>query len=100
VALADLGKQHTNTGVAALETISLTLPAAADAAGSGFRLQVTVDEIVRLVPASGGKIYLGGSGVANKYLNIAAVIGNYADLHSDGVDWIVVDYSGVLTKEA
>ncbi len=95
--VADMGKQITNTGAAA--GITLTLPAAADAAGTGFRVQVTVAQAVTLDPGT-GKIYLGGSGVADKNCVIAGVIGNYADVHSDGVDWLVVAYSGVVTKEA
>ncbi len=94
---ADMGKQHTNTGAAA--GITLTLPSAADAAGCSFRVQVTVAQAVTLDPLT-GKIYLGGSGVADKTLGIAGVIGNYADVYSDGVDWMVTHYSGVLTKEA
>ncbi len=81
-------------------TVVLTLPAAATVAGCTFKIQVTVAQIVRCTPASGEKVYLGGDGVASKYLNIAAAIGNYADVYSDGVDYMVVGYSGVVTKEA
>lgn len=98
--IADAGKVHTNTGVIPTETITLTLPAAASFAGESIKVQLTAAEIVRATPATGEKIFLGGSGVASKYLNIAAVIGNYADIHCNGVDWLVLDYSGVLTKEA
>ena len=93
----DMGQNHTNTGASG--GITLTLPAASDAAGCGFRVQVTVAQIVTLDPQT-GKIYLGGSGVADKTLGIAGVIGNYADLYSDGDAWLVMGYSGVLTKEA
>jgi hypothetical protein len=45
-------------------------------------------------------VYLGGDGVDDKDLNIAGVIGNYADVYSNGSDYVVTTYSGVLTKEA
>ncbi len=91
------GSNVTNTGAGA--GITLTLPAASAAAGCSFRIQVTVAQTVTVDPLT-LKLYLGGSGVADKTLLIAGVIGNYAVLYSDGVDWMVVSYSGVLTKEA
>jgi predicted RecA/RadA family phage recombinase len=97
IAAADVAKIHTNTG--AVGTATLTLPAAADARGKSMKVQVTAAQIVRLDPGA-EKIYLGGDGVADKYLQIAGVIGNYADLYCDGTDWLVQGYSGVLTKEA
>jgi len=87
LAITDYGKNITNTGASG--TVVLTLLAAALAAG-----------IVRLLPATGEKIYLGGSGVASKYLNVAAVIGNYVDVYCDGEKYLVTGYSGVITKEA
>jgi hypothetical protein len=69
-------------------------------AGTSFRVQMTVAQIARLAPASGDAVCLGGSNVDDKYLQIAGVIGNYADIYCDGVDYMVVRYSGVLTKEA
>lgn len=95
---ANFGKIQTNTGAAG--TIALTLPAASGAAGLSMKVQLTAAQIVRLTPAAGEKIYLGGSGVASKYLQIAAAIGNYVDICCDGVDYLVMHYSGVLTKEA
>lgn len=96
--VSDFGKINTNTGASG--TIVLTLPAAATVAGKTIKIQLTVAQIVRLLPQTGEKIYLGGSGVATKYLNIAGVIGNYAEVYSDGTDYLVTAYSGVLTKEA
>ena len=61
---------------------------------------MTVAQIVQVLPQTGEKIYLNGSGVATKYLNIAGVVGNFADLYCDGTDWMVINYAGVLTKEA
>ncbi len=99
IAVSELdGLNCTNTGAAG--TIQLTLPAAADFIGRATRFQITVAQIVQIVPATGEKIYLGGSGVADKYLQIAGVIGNYAELYSDGTDYHVTGYSGVLTKQA
>jgi hypothetical protein len=96
--VAEYGKNITNTG--AVGTAVLTLLAAASAAGLPLRVYLTVDQIVRLLPQTGEKIYLAGSGVATKYLNIAAVIGNYVDVFCDGEKYLVQDYSGVVTKEA
>ena len=94
----DMGRNNTNTGASG--TIVLTLPAAASFPGQVFRVQVTAAQIVRVDPASGEAIFLGGSGVVSKYCQIAGVIGNYADIWCDGVAWHVVGYSGVLTKES
>lgn len=98
MAIADFPKNNTNTGASG--TIVLTLPTAASVEGQKCRVQLTVAQIVRLDPAGTEKIYLGGDGVAGKYLNIAGVIGNYADIYSDGTAFYVVGYSGVLTKES
>ena len=94
----DFEKNNTNTGAGG--TIVLTLPAASTLKDKKTRIQITVAEIVQITPATGEKIYLGGSGVASKYLNIAAVIGNYAEIFCDGAAFYVTAYSGVLTKEA
>jgi hypothetical protein len=92
------GNILTNTGAGG--AIVLTLPAASAVAGCTFRVQVTVAQTVTLTPAAGEKIYVGGSGVASKYALVAGVIGNYVDVYSDGVDFLVMGYSGVVTKEA
>lgn len=94
----DFEKNNTNTGSSG--TIVLTLPAASSLKGQKTRIQITAAQIVRVTPATGEKIYLGGDGVASKYLNIAAVIGNYAEIYCDGTSFYVTGYSGVLTKEA
>lgn len=98
--LADVNaKVATNTGQTA--TVEHALPSAVSvAAGCGFRFAITAAQIVRLQPASGEAINYNGSAVANKYLQIAGVIGNYADLYSNGVGWICQHANGVLTKEA
>lgn len=96
--VANFGTIITNTGAGG--TVVLTLPAASTAAGCSIKVQVTVAQIVRCTPATGEKVYLGGDGVASKYLNIAGVIGNFADLYCDGVSYHVMNYSGVVTKEA
>ena len=94
----DFGKNLTNTG--AIDAVDLTLPAASVVAGESTRIQLTVAQIVNVLPASGESIYLGGSGTADEYLAIAGVIGNYAELYSDGESYHVTKYSGVLTKES
>ncbi len=91
------GSNVTNTGAGA--GITLTLPAASAAAGCAFRVQVTVAQTVTLDPGT-GKIFLGGSGVAEKTAIIAGVIGNTAVIYSDGIDWAIRDYSGTVTKQA
>lgn len=98
LAAADFPKNNTNTG--ALDTIVLTLPAAASVAGLACKIQITAAQIVSLSPAATEAIYLNGSGVDDKDLNIAGVVGNYCDFYSNGENFLVTDYNGVLTKEA
>ena len=95
---AEYATNITNTGASG--TAVLTLLAAASAAGLALHVELTVAQIVRLLPQTGEKIFLGGSGVASKYLNIAAVIGNCVDLYCDGTQYIVENRCGVVTKEA
>lgn len=95
---ADLNKNVTNTGSSG--TIVLTLPAISGTAGATLHVELTVAQIVRLLPVAGTAIALGGSAVVTKYLNIAGVIGNMVDIYSDGTRWLVVNRDGVITKEA
>ena len=95
---ADVGKIHTNTGAG--DTIAPVLPPAATCPGQSLKVQLTVAEDVNLTPVSGESIFLGGSGVASKYLSIPGVIGNYCNLSCDGSRWLVTDYAGALVKEA
>jgi hypothetical protein len=98
LAASDFGKIHTNTGAGA--GITLTLPDAATVKNQSLKVQITAAQTVDLVPPAGKKVFLGGSGVVDKYCRIAGVIGNYADVVSDGTDYLVIGYSGVLTKQA
>lgn len=98
LAASDLNKITTNTGASG--TITLTLPAVAGLAGYCQRVTLLAAQIVRLDPAGTESIFLNGSGVAGKYVNIAGVIGNYANIYCDGSRWLVLDYAGVVTKEA
>lgn len=98
LASADFGKNLNNTGAGA--AVTLTLPAASTVEGKSLRIKVETTSAVRLDPATGEKVYLAGNGVASKYLDIAGVVGNYADIYCDGDDYFVTGYSGVLTKEA
>lgn len=88
----------TNTGDDGTQV--LTLPTIASSRGRVIRAAVLAAQIIRIDPSGTEKINLNGSAVAGKYLNIAAVIGNYAELFNDGTQWIVTSYAGVVTKEA
>lgn len=92
------GTVYNNVG--STGTLAATLPAVANATGKYVTFFVGAAQIVRPTPATGEKIYLFGDGVASKYLNIAAVIGNYASLYCDGTAWYVMETNGVVTKEA
>lgn len=81
-------------------TTVLTLPTVKTSKGKTLLLNVLAAQILRALPVTGEAINLNGSAVVTKYLNIAAVIGNYAELYCDGVQWLVTGYSGVVTKEA
>lgn len=98
VLAADFDGIITNTGDT--DNIVLTLPVAASVADKGLRVAATAATTITMTPASGEKVYLNGSGVASKYLLMAGVIGNFVELYSDGTDYIVTNYSGVVTKEA
>lgn len=95
---ANLNTNVTNTGASG--TITLTLPAVSGLTGYVLHVELTVAQIVRIDPAGTEKIYLGGSGVAGKYANIAGVIGNMVDIYCDGTQWLIVGRDGVVTKEA
>lgn len=98
ITVAQLNSIFDNTGDAG--TMVLTLPAVKDSIGKCLLVNILAAQIVRLLPVTGEIINLNGSVVVTKYLNIAGVIGNYAALYCDGVQWIVTAYAGVLTKEA
>lgn len=95
---ANFGKIQTNTGASA--NVALTLPAASAVAGLAVRAAVLAAQTMQFVPPTGGKIFLNGSGVADKYVQIAGVIGNFLEVYSDGVDFVVTGYAGVATKQA
>jgi hypothetical protein len=69
-------------------------------AGRTVKIHVLAAQVVRALPATGEAIALNSAVVVTKYLNIAGVIGNYVELYCDGTIWHVVNYSGVVTKEA
>lgn len=95
---ADLNKNVTNTGAAG--TITLTLPSVSGLTGYTLHVELTAAQVVRIDPAGTESIFLGGSGVAGKYANIAGVIGNMIDIYCDGTQWLIVNRDGVITKEA
>jgi hypothetical protein len=100
VAVSDLNGIITNTGNTGVLTLLLPSAATAGVENSALKLQITVASNVVVAPASGEKIFLGGSGTANATMTVAGTVGNYADLYSDGTQWMVVGYSGVLTKSS
>ena len=98
VVAADFGKILTNTGAAG--TVVFTLPSAVTYPGTVLRAHLFAAQIVRFLPVTGQAIALNSSAVVTKYLNIAGVIGNYCEIVSDGTQWLVTQYAGVVTKEA
>jgi hypothetical protein len=98
VVVSDLNKVFTNA--AAGGTVVFTLPSVAGNAGKALKFHSLAAQIIRLLPATGQAVNLHGSAVVTKYLNVAAVIGNYVDVYCDGYQWIVTGYAGVVTKEA
>ena len=91
-------KIHTNTGDG--DSQENVLPAAADVAGECIRFVCTAAFDIVVAPASGEKIWSHGSGTADEKLTIAGALGAYADIYSDGVDYLVFDSNGILTKAA
>lgn len=98
VVAADFGKILTNTGAGG--TVVFTLPSAVTYPGTVLRFHLFAAQIVRLLPVTGQAVCLNSSVVVTKYLNIAGVIGNYCEIVSDGTQWLVTQYAGVVTKEA
>ena len=94
----DMDKIFNNTGDDGTQVLSL--PALKTVQGACLRVAVTAAQVIRLLPTTGEAINLNGSAVVTKYLNIAGVIGNYVDIYADDSEWVVVGYSGVVTKEA
>lgn len=92
------GKILTNTGSSG--AVTLTLPSAASMKGKTFQVKTTVAQIINLSPASTEAVYLAGSGVVNKDLVIAGVIGNTVTVYSNGTDYEAYYPNGVVTKEA
>ena len=87
-----------NTGDAG--DLPLTLPLASLSAGKVVRAYATAAQTISLTPATGDIINYNGNAVASKYCRLAGVIGNYIEVFSDGVQWIVTQGNGVITKEA
>lgn len=98
VLAADFANILTNTGASG--TVVFTLPSAVTYPGTVLRFHLFAAQIVRLLPVTGQAVALNSSAVVTKYLNIANVIGNYCEIVSDGTQWLVTHYAGVVTKEA
>lgn len=99
VTLDDLKNERIVNNAGAGGTIVFTLPSVASAKGYILLVNVLAAQIVRALPQTGEIINYNGSVVVTKYLNVAGVIGNFAELYCDGVQWIVVNGNGVITKE-
>lgn len=100
VTVADLQAPTIFNNTGDTGTMVLTLPAVARAKGLVIKVALTAAQIVRLLPQTGEAVNLDGSAVVTKYLNVAGVIGNFVECFCDGSQWIVTNYSGVVTKEA
>lgn len=87
-----------NTGDAG--TLVWTLPSVASSKGKVARFNALAAQIQRLLPQTGEAVNFNGSAAVTKYLELAGVIGNFVEVYCDGVQWIVTNSSGVVTKEA
>ena len=92
------GQIITNTGAGG--AVVYTLPSASSMAGKTFKVKVLVAQQVSLSPIATDAVYLAGSGVVNKDLVIAGVIGNEVTVYSDGTYYHAYFPNGVVTKEA
>lgn len=75
----------------------LTLPAARLAWHKCLKVAVLAAQDITIATIDWEKIYLNWSWIEWNEVLIAGVIGNFADIYSDGTDYIVTNYSGVLT---
>lgn len=89
------GRIITNTG--SITGITLTLPDPSLCAGCVMKVQVTGGFSMTLDPGT-KKIYVGGDGVAGKNAIIQGPTGTYLNIYSDGVDFLIFEYTGVVTK--
>jgi len=76
----------------------LTLPAVADSKGMVVRVALLAAQTVRLDPQDDEAINYNGDATVTEDVTIAGVIGNYVELFCDGVQWIITQANGVLTK--
>lgn len=100
VTITDLDAPTIINNTGASGDVPLTLPTAVKARGQVFRAYATAAQTITLTPVTGDIINFNGNAVASKYCRLAGVIGNYIEIFSDGVQWIVTRNSGVVTKEA
>jgi hypothetical protein len=98
IAASDFGTVITNTGASG--AITHTLPAASTVAGKSIVFKSTVAQVVNISPAATDGIFLDGSGVDNKDLVVAGVIGNRVLVYSNGDNYEAYFCNGVVTKEA
>jgi hypothetical protein len=98
IVAGEFGTIVTNTGAAG--SVTHTLPAASTVAGKSIVFKSTVAQVVNISPAATDGIFLDGSGVDDKDLVIAGVIGNRVTIFSNGDNYEAYYGCGVITKEA
>jgi hypothetical protein len=100
VTQGDLDKPTILSNLGASGNVVITLPGFHASRGKVLRVAVNAAQTVQLLPRTGQAINYNGSAVVTKYCQIAGVVGNWIEIFSDGVQWIVTRQSGVVTKEA
>lgn len=98
VLAADFGKVITNTGASG--AITLTLPAASTVSGKVIKIAALAAQVINISPAATDGVFLNGSGVDNKDVVVAGVIGNSVTIRSNGTNFEAYNANGVVTKEA
>lgn len=85
ITVAEFGKIITNAGAGG--AITLTLPAASATKGKSIQIAALAAQVINVDPIATNAIFLAGSGVANKDLVIAGVIGNRVTIYSNGTSY-------------
>ena len=75
-----------------------TLPAAASYPYDIIRFDTAHASTITVTPASGESIKFAGVGTADSTLILAAVVGNFVELYSNGTNWVVSDAAGGLSR--
>ena len=78
--------------------VVFTLPAVLESKAKVVRVSLLAAQAVRFDPQRGEIVNYNGDAVIHADATLAGVIGNYMELFCDGVQWIVTEVNGVLTK--